>query len=39
VAAGVLDVEIGGVYMLENGPQAYVDFAETHTRGKLVVTP
>jgi len=39
VAAGVLDVEIGGVYMLENAPQAFVDFAETHTRGKLVVTP
>jgi len=39
VAAGVLDVEIGGVYMLENAPQAYMDFAEAHTRGKLVVTP
>jgi NADPH2:quinone reductase len=39
VAAGVLAIEIGAVYMLENGPQAFVDFAETHTRGKLVVTP
>jgi NADPH2:quinone reductase len=39
VAAGVLAVEIGAVYMLDNGPQAFVDFAETHTRGKLVVAP
>jgi len=39
VAAGVLVIEIGAVYMLENGPQAFVDLAETHTRGKLVVTP
>jgi len=39
VAAGVLAIEIGAVYMLENGPQAFVDLAETHTRGKLVVTP
>jgi NADPH:quinone reductase-like Zn-dependent oxidoreductase len=39
VAAEVLAVEIGGVYMLENARQAFVDFADTHTRGKLVVTP
>jgi NADPH2:quinone reductase len=39
VAAGVLAIEIGAVYMLDNGPQAFIDFAETHTRGKLVVTP
>ena len=39
VAAGVLAIEIGAVYMLDNAPQAFVDFAETHTRGKLVVTP
>jgi NADPH:quinone reductase len=39
VAAGVLAIEIGAVYMLDNGLQAFVDFAETHTRGKLVVTP
>jgi NADPH:quinone reductase len=39
VAAGVLAIEIGAVYMLESGPQAFVDLAETHTRGKLVVTP
>jgi NADPH2:quinone reductase len=39
VAAGVLAIEIGAVYMLDSAPQAFVDFAETHTRGKLVVTP
>jgi hypothetical protein len=39
VAAGVLAIEIGAVYMLESAPQAFVDFAETHTRGKLVVMP
>jgi NADPH:quinone reductase len=39
VAAGVLAIEIGAVYMLDNGLRAFVDFAETHTRGKLVVTP
>jgi NADPH2:quinone reductase len=38
VAAGSLTVEIGGVYELEDAPQAFVDFAERHTRGKLVVT-
>ena len=38
VAAGTLTVEIGGVYALEDAPQAFVDFAERHTRGKLVVT-
>jgi NADPH:quinone reductase len=39
VAAEVLAVEIAGVYMLENATQAFVDFADAHTRGKLVVTP
>jgi len=39
VAAGVLAVEIGGIYMIDNARQAFVDFAEAHTRGKLIVTP
>jgi NADPH2:quinone reductase len=37
-AAGTLTVEIGGVYKLDDARQAFVDFAERHTRGKLVVT-
>jgi NADPH:quinone reductase len=39
VAAGDLIVEVGGVYKLDDSPQAFIDFAESHTRGKLVVTP
>jgi NADPH2:quinone reductase len=38
VAAGTLTVEVGDVYALEDATQAFVDFAATHTRGKLVVT-
>ncbi len=38
VAAGALKVEIGRTYKFEDAPQAFVDFASKHTRGKLVVT-
>jgi NADPH:quinone reductase-like Zn-dependent oxidoreductase len=38
IAAGTLRVELGQIYTLEEAPQAFVDFAEKHTRGKLVVT-
>lgn len=38
VAAGAQPVEIGGLYTLADAPQAFVDLAEAHTRGKLVVT-
>jgi NADPH:quinone reductase len=38
IAAGTLHVELGHIYTLEQAPQAFVDFAEKHTRGKLVVT-
>jgi hypothetical protein len=38
VAPSTRSLRLGGVYKLEDSPQAFVDFAERHTRGKLVVT-
>jgi NADPH:quinone reductase len=36
-AAGALRVEVSRVYPFAEAPQAFVDFADGHTRGKLVV--
>jgi NADPH:quinone reductase-like Zn-dependent oxidoreductase len=36
-ASGALRIELGGVYPLAQAGQAFVDFAEGHTRGKLVI--
>ena len=38
-AAGTLKVEVSHTYTLDESPQAMADFAEKHTRGKLVITP
>jgi hypothetical protein len=31
------EIEIGGIYEFQDAPQAFVDFAAKHTRGKLVI--
>jgi NADPH:quinone reductase-like Zn-dependent oxidoreductase len=36
-ASGELHVEVSRVYPFVEAPQAFVDFAEGHTRGKLVI--
>jgi NADPH:quinone reductase len=38
-AEGRLKVEVSRTYTLGEAPQAMADFAEKHTRGKLVITP
>lgn len=38
VAEGTLKVEVGRTYALDESPTAMADFAEQHTRGKVVIT-
>lgn len=38
VAGGTLKVEVGLVYTLDEAPRAMADFANKHTRGKVVIT-
>jgi NADPH:quinone reductase-like Zn-dependent oxidoreductase len=38
VAEGTLKVEVGRTYTMDESPAAVADFAERHTRGKIVIT-
>ena len=37
-ADGTLKIEVSRTYALAESPQAMADFAQRHTRGKLVIT-